>query len=109
MVFKCLFRGLGRVPGEAGTESPVEEPRGPALEEWLLPLSRKAAQLVQDRHWAGSLRDLTLQKGLVSSLTALPLGSAGSTIYFILFPPPPWRARRLPSSPGSGINDFDVS
>lgn len=31
-----------------GAESSVEEPQGPALEEWLLPLSRKAAQLVQD-------------------------------------------------------------
>lgn len=57
----------------------------------------------------GVLGDLMLQEGLVNSLTALPLGSAGSTVYFILFPPSPRRARRLSSSLGAGINDFDAN
>lgn len=105
MVSKCLFRRLGGGGGSPGDAEPrLWSLRGPGLEECPPPgpQSTKAAQFVRDPT-LGALGDLTLQEGLVSSLTALPLGSAGTTVYFILFPLPPRRA------PGSRINDFDAS
>lgn len=86
-----LNPGCGASGGQAWKSAP---PPGPQ--------SMKAAQFVRDPT-LGALGDLTLQEDLVSSLTALPLGSAGTTVYFILFPLPPRRA------PGSRIKDFDAS
>lgn len=64
---------------------PVVDPQEPDTEGWLLHLSTKAAQPVRDPALTlGALGDFTLQEGLVSSLTALSLGPAGSMVYFVL-------------------------
>lgn len=65
------------------------DPQEPDMEEWLLHLSTKVAQPVRDPALElGTLGDFTLQEGLVSSLTTLSLGPAGSTVYFVLSPLP---------------------
>lgn len=103
-VSKYCFRSLGLVPGYSEA---LVDPQEPDMEGWLLHLSTKAAQPVRDPALAlGALGDFTLQEGLVSSLTALSLGPAGSMVYFVLSSLPSRKTRRLPPSPGLGSSTF---